>query len=66
MVSTEGEVIREASPADKKEALTLITEILAQEQSLEFGRQIKVQLVWIFPIIRNILGSVFALLPLGW
>ena len=42
MVSTEGEVIREAAPADKKEVLTLITEILVQEQGMEFGRQIKV------------------------
>ena len=42
MVSTEGEVIREASAADKKEALNLISEILGQEQNMEFGRQIKV------------------------
>ena len=42
MVSTEGEVIREAAPADKKEVLALITEILVQEQGMEFGRQIKV------------------------
>eukprot|EP00090_Calanus_glacialis_P035321 TRINITY_DN60321_c0_g1_i1.p1 TRINITY_DN60321_c0_g1~~TRINITY_DN60321_c0_g1_i1.p1 ORF type:complete len:256 (-),score=57.47 TRINITY_DN60321_c0_g1_i1:56-823(-) len=61
MVSTEGEVIREASPADKKEALTLITEILAQEQSLEFGRQIKA----LFSHYSLWVGSAVLILAIG-
>ena len=66
MVSTEGEVIREAAPADKREVVALITDILVQEQGIEFGRQIKVSKPSVvLGKLNLLLGSVLALLSVA-
>ena len=59
MVTTEGEVIREATTADKREILVLISEELAQQQSAEFGRHIKVDIVICNVAIKSVSGAVF-------
>ena len=64
MVNTEGEVIRDATAADKREILVLISEELAQQQSAEFGRNIKVGTVIGNVLDKSLTGSVFPPLTL--
>ena len=52
-------MIREATTADKREILVLISEELAQQQSAEFGRHIKVDIVICNVAIKSVSGAVF-------